>query len=88
MPNQKRRRTRVRREPPPPPAHGGLPLLDFLMREMVALLRRRPPCRSERHLKNAAIEVLEAMRALLDECIAWLREEKGDPELRRIRVEE
>jgi hypothetical protein len=60
------------------------------MGQMTALLRRprSPASRSERHLKNAAIEVLEAMRALLDEAIARLREEKGAPETRRIRVEE
>jgi hypothetical protein len=59
------------------------------MREMMAILRRprRPPSLTERHLKNAAIEVLEAMRACLDAGIARLREEKN-PELKRIRVEE
>jgi len=63
-------------------------MLDCLMREMTALLRRprRPPSRSEQHLKNAAIEVLEAMRALLDEAIARLREEENT-QLKRIRVE-
>jgi len=57
---------------------------------MAAILRRprRPPSQAERHLRNAAIELLEAMRACLDEGIAWLREEKGTPELKRIRVEE
>ena len=87
MPNQKqRRRTRVRREPP----RSQMPsIADCVMREMTALFRRprRSPSPSEQHLKNAAIEVLEAMRALLDEAIAWLREERN-PELRRIRVEE
>jgi hypothetical protein len=59
------------------------------MREMTAILRRprRPPSQTERHLRNAAIELLEAMRACLDEGIAWLREE-NNPELKRIRVEE
>ncbi len=87
MPNQKqRRRTRVRREPPPPPMPS---ITDCFMREMTAFFRRprRPPSRSEQHLKNAAIELLEAMRALLDAAIARLREERN-PELRRIRVEE
>ena len=91
MPNQRqRRRTRVRPEPPHPPAYAGPSIVDCFMREMTAFLRRprRPPSRSERHLKNAAIEVLEAMRALLDEAIARLREEEGAPELRRIRVEQ
>jgi hypothetical protein len=38
-------------------------------------------------LRNATIEVLEAVRALLDETIEWLRREGRTPELRRIRVE-
>jgi hypothetical protein len=65
-------------------------MVDCFMREMTAFLRRprRPPSPSQRHLKNAAIEILEAMRALLDEAIARLREEKEAPGLRRIRVEE
>lgn len=87
MPNQKqRKRPRVRPEPPRPQMAS---IVDCFMREMTAILRRprRPTSRTERHLKNAAIEVLEAMRACLDDGIAWLREER-DPELRRIRVEE
>ncbi len=87
MPNQKqRRKPRVRPEPPPPQM---LPLVDCLMRGMTAVFRRprRLPSRTEQHLRNAAIEVLEAMRACLDEGINWLREEKN-PELKRIRVEE
>jgi hypothetical protein len=39
-------------------------------------------------LRNAAIEVLEAMRAVLDEGIAWLREEQDASELKRVRVED
>jgi hypothetical protein len=60
------------------------------VREVTAFLRRprRPPSPSEQHLKNAAVEVLEAFRALLDAAIARLREDKSAPELRRIRVEE
>jgi hypothetical protein len=60
------------------------------MRTIAAFLRRpsRSPSPSQQHLKNAAIEILEAMRALLDEAIARLREEEGTAELRRIRVEE
>ncbi len=86
MPNQKQRRTRVRREPPPPPPPPAMSMLECLIREMATHFR--PPSRSQQHLKNAAIELLEAMRALLDECIDRLREERGDSELRRIRVEE
>jgi len=90
MPNQKpRRKTRARPEPPAPPTYGGSSMVDCFMREMMAILRRprRPPSQTERHLKNAAIEVLEALRACLDEGINWLREEKT-PELKRICVEE
>jgi hypothetical protein len=39
-------------------------------------------------LRNAAIEVLEAMRAFLDETIEWLRKDgRSEAELKRIRVE-
>jgi hypothetical protein len=87
MPNQKReRRARVRPEPPAPEIW---PLLDCFMRGMTSVFRRprRPPSPTEQHLRNAAIEILEAMRACLDEAIHWLREDKS-PEFKRIRVEE
>jgi hypothetical protein len=89
MPNQRQRgRTRVRREPPRPQMS---PAADCFMREMMMALFRcplRPPSASERHLKNAAIEVLEAIRALLDAAIARLREEGSASDLRRIQVED
>ena len=88
MPNAKQpRRARARREAERPRMH---PLVECFLRELAPLLRRsrRAPSRSERHLKNAAVEVLEAMRAFLEEGIAWLREEHHEPELRRIRVED
>jgi hypothetical protein len=87
MPNQKqRRKTRARPEPPPPQISS---IVDLFMRQMTAILRRprRSPSRTEQHLRNAAIEILEAMRVCLDESINWLREEKS-PELKRIQVEE
>jgi hypothetical protein len=87
MPNQKqKRRPRVQPEPPRPQMAS---IVDCFAREMTAILRRprRRPSPAEQHLKNAAIEILEAMRACLDEGINWLREEKN-PELKRIRVEE
>jgi hypothetical protein len=86
MPNQKRGRARVQREAPPPQTSS---VVDCFVKGMTALLRRprRPPSRTEQHLRNAAIEILEAMRACLDEGIEWLREERN-PELKRIRVEE
>jgi hypothetical protein len=47
-----------------------------------------PGRRSRQHLRLAAIEVLEAMRALLEDTIEWLKqEEKRSPELKRIKVE-
>ncbi len=88
MPKEKRnRRARARREPPCPDITT---CVRWFLREMVPLLRmpKRPRTRSIRHLRNAGIEVLEAMRALLDETIEWLRKQKTSPELRRIRVEQ
>jgi hypothetical protein len=61
-----------------------------MLRELAPLLRRfkLPRTRSTKHLRNAAIEVLEAMRAVLDETIEWLRKEgRSEAELKRIRVE-
>jgi hypothetical protein len=86
MPNAKRpRRERARRD-----SERVHPVVDCFVREVLPLLRRRRRASSvsERHLKNAAIEVLEAMRAFLGEGIAWLREEHQGPELRRIHVED
>jgi len=61
-----------------------------MLRELSPLLSRlKPPrTRSAKHLRNAAIEFLEAMRALLDETIEWLRkqEERSESELKRIQV--
>ena len=89
MPNGKRnRKARRRREP----AGTGIPsCAEWLARELTPLLRRPkfPRTRSARHLRNATIEVLEAMRSLLDETIEWLRREgRASPELKRIRVED
>jgi hypothetical protein len=61
-----------------------------MLRELPPLLRRLklPRSRSTKHLRNAAIEVLEALRAVLDETIEWLRKEgRSEAELKRIRVE-
>jgi hypothetical protein len=60
------------------------------MREILPLLRqrRRKMSKSRVHLKNAGIEVLEAMRACIDETIEWLREEEKDEPMRRIEVED
>jgi hypothetical protein len=61
-----------------------------LVRELLPVFRRELPSarRSRRHLRNATIEVLEAVRAMLDEAIEWLRHERRSaPELKRIRIE-
>ncbi|HEY6292868.1 MAG TPA: hypothetical protein VI455_15065 [Terriglobia bacterium] len=60
------------------------------MREILPLLRRRrrPPSKSAQHFKNAGIEMLEAMRACLDEAIVWLRKEERSEPIRRIEVED
>jgi hypothetical protein len=60
------------------------------MKEVLPVLLRcnLPGRRSAKHLRVAAIEVLEALRALLDETIEWLKdEERKSPDLKRIRVE-
>jgi hypothetical protein len=62
----------------------------WMLRELAPLWRRLklPRTRSTMHLRNAAIEVLEAMRALLDETIEWLRKDnRSEAELKRIRVD-
>jgi hypothetical protein len=87
MPTTKRnRRGRARREP----ESAGIPSCAvWMLRELAPLLRRlKPPrTRSAKHFRNAAIEVLEALRVLLDETIEWLRKEgKSEAELKRIRV--
>jgi len=88
MPNAKRNRRARRR---PRPAAPGIPACAmWLSRGMTPLFRllRPPRTRSTRHLRNATIEVLEAVRALLDETIEWLRHEgRLSSELKRIRVE-
>ena len=88
MPNAKRnRRARGR----PEPESGGIPSCALrVLRELAPLLQRlKPPrSRSTKHLRNATIEVLEAVRAVLDETIEWLRKDtRSEVELKRIRVE-
>jgi len=86
MANVKRNR-RARRKPEPIPGSVRECAL-WLMKEMLPHVRRArlPRTKSALHLRNATIEVLEAMRAMLDEAIDWLREGKTEP-LKRIRVE-
>jgi hypothetical protein len=60
-----------------------------MLRELAPMLHRfRPPrTRSAKHFRNAAIELLEAMRVLLDETIEWLRkDDRSEAELKRIHV--
>jgi hypothetical protein len=63
--------------------------MPWFVREILPLVRaKRPGRRSARHLRNATLEVLEALRSLLDEAIEWLRHDLKPAELKRIRVEE
>ncbi|PYV17035.1 MAG: hypothetical protein DMG21_09615 [Acidobacteria bacterium] len=64
-------------------------LAAWLFKELRPLLRRPPRRlpRSAEHLRNAAVEVLEAMRVCLDEAIVWLKSEGATP-LKRIQVKE
>ena len=66
------------------------PLAVWFLREIMPLLqrRRKRASRSARHLKNAGIEVLEAMRVCLDDAIEWLRKEEGPAPMKRIQVED
>ena len=84
-----RRNRKSRRKPEP--RGGGLPsCAAWFLREMAPLIARAklPRTRSTRHLRNATIEVLEALRALLDETIEWLRHDKRTAsELKRIKIE-
>lgn len=85
------KRNRRTRRPPRPAGLGIASCLAGLMREAEQFIPplRLPRSRSARHLRNATIEVLEAMRALLDETIEWLRHEgRLSSELKRIRVED
>jgi len=88
MPNRKRnRRLRTRRKGAPRTIPS---CAEWIMREVLPLFRQEFPAtkRPRRHLRNATIEVLEAMRAVLDETIEWLRHERRDEAvLKRIRVE-
>jgi hypothetical protein len=60
----------------------------WFLKELAPFFRRPLPApRSRRHLRNASIEMLEAMRDFLDETIEWLRHEERSPEMRRIRVQ-
>jgi hypothetical protein len=89
MPNVKRTRKsrpakRDERGEPPMPSCAA-----WVWRELAPLFRRPPlpAARSRRHLRNASIEMLEAMRDFLDEAIEWIRHEERAPEMRRIRVQ-
>jgi hypothetical protein len=67
------------------------PLALWFIRDILPLLRQRRHRSSKKtrqHLKNAGIELLEAMRTCIDETIEWLREEEKDEPMRRIEVEE
>ena len=80
------RRPGARREPPEPEIP---PFVRWFWREMMPLLRRRRrTSQSRTHLRNAAVEVLEAMRSMLDETIEWIKQDRSSAEFKRIRVED
>jgi len=86
MPRKRQNQTNgARREAPEIP-----PLAVWFLREIMPLLQRRKrrASRSKRHLKNAGIEVLEAMRVCLDDAIEWLREEDRPAPIKRIEVQD
>jgi hypothetical protein len=88
MPNGKRtRKARPSRRAETP--HMPIPACaTWFLKEIAPFFRRPLPApRSRRHLRNASIEMLEAMREFLDETIEWLRHEERSPEMRRIRVQ-
>jgi len=87
MPRKRQNPTNgARREPAPEIP----PLAVWFLREILPLLhrRRKRASRSRRHLKNAGIEVLEAMRTCLDDAIEWLREEDRPAPIKRIEVQD
>ncbi len=86
----KERQTRKGRRRPEPMGSEIPSFARWFWREMLPLFRRRRrlTSRSARHLRNATVEVLEAMRAFLDETIDWLRDEDTSADLKRIRVED
>jgi hypothetical protein len=83
--NRKSRRGRRSESGQPPMPSCAM----WFWRELAPFFRRRPlpAARSRRHLRNASIEMLEAMRDFLDEAIEWMRHEERPPEMRRIRVQ-
>jgi hypothetical protein len=90
MPNGKQSKRRSRRGRRSEPRRPPMPSCAAWVFKEIAPFFRRPPlpaARSRRHLRNASIEVLEAMRDFLDEAIEWMRHEERPPEMRRIRVQ-
>jgi hypothetical protein len=64
------------------------PLAFWFAREILPLLRRRRNSESARHLRNAGIELLEAMRSFLDRAIECLHEENRGAPMRKIEVKD
>ena len=85
-PNSRKSRRSRRSESGQPPMPS---CAAWVFREIAPFFRRRPlpAARSRRHLRNASIEMLEAMRDFLDEAIEWMRHEERSPEMRRIHVQ-
>lgn len=85
MPRPRRsRKAEPRRESP-----AEFPSLAlWFVREILPMLRRRRDSESARHLRNAGIEVLEAMRSFLDSAIECLQEENRAAPMRKIEVKD
>jgi len=75
-------------EPRHEPVAQFPPLALWFIREILPILRRRQNSESARHLRNAGIEVLEAMRSFLDNAIECLREENRAAPMKKIEVKD
>jgi hypothetical protein len=87
--NRRTPKTRAPRERATPPPEIP-PFVRCFWQEVLPRLSRsrRAASPTARHLRNATVEMLEALRALLDQTITWLREQDGAEEMKRIRVED
>jgi len=85
MPRAKQnRKSEPRRE-----ARAEFPTLAlWFVRQILPILRRRRDSESARHLRNAGIEVLEAMRSFLDNAIECLQKENRQAPMRKIEVKD
>ncbi|HEV2423555.1 MAG TPA: hypothetical protein VGZ29_01880 [Terriglobia bacterium] len=82
-------RSRQNRKAEPRHERAALPPLAlWFASEILPILRRRRNSESARHLRNAGIEVLEAMRSFLDGAIECLQKENRAAPMRKIEVKD